>query len=148
MLETNKKNLEKALTLLQCELVAARNKINPKRVTWNQYDILENLYLYGSKLPAVLSSELGQSRSTISKNLKILKDYNYILQQKNEQDGREVITQISDSGVKLMKEIENSHVEIAETAASVLSPREQEIFSQLCMKVSNALYDNRKGVKE
>ncbi|MGE8203805.1 MarR family winged helix-turn-helix transcriptional regulator [Heyndrickxia sp. NPDC080065] len=147
-METNNISLEKALTLLQCELVAARNKINPKKVTWNQYDILETLYLFGDKFPAMLSTELGQSRSTISKNLKILKDYYYIQQQKNEKDGREVITQLTHSGNEFMEEIKSGHEKIAEIAASVLTPEEQITFSELCSKVSKALYENRNKVKE
>lgn len=32
--------LKKAIIELQCEMVAERNLVNPKEITWLQYDIL------------------------------------------------------------------------------------------------------------
>lgn len=36
-------DLKRAIMELQCEMVAERNSVNPKNISWLQYDILSQL---------------------------------------------------------------------------------------------------------
>lgn len=58
--------LEDALSLLQCTLVARRLSFTPEQVTWGQYDVLEILRLKGDQTPGQLSQLLGISRQNLS----------------------------------------------------------------------------------
>ena len=62
-------DLEKALSELQCELVAYRNQVNLNQITWKQYDILELLQSKGTLLAAQIGEILDIPKSTISRNL-------------------------------------------------------------------------------
>lgn len=66
-------DLKKAIIELQCEMVAERNLVNPKEITWIQYDILHYLSKQSEVLPSDLSLILGVYRSKLSKFLKGLK---------------------------------------------------------------------------
>ena len=66
--------IESALSLLQCELVARRNRYTPEAITWAQYDVLDILRVNGALRPSVISQRLGMSRAQLSKALRVLKD--------------------------------------------------------------------------
>ena len=90
--------LEDALSLLQCTLVARRLSFTPEQVTWGQYDVLEILRLKGDQTPGQLSQLLGISRQNLSKFLRTLKALGFVSQYQSEQDKRELITHLTDEG--------------------------------------------------
>lgn len=135
--------LEEGLSRLQCELVAERNKINTENISWFLYDLLESLYHTNGSRPAELSINLGVSRSKISKGLKLLKDIGYVKQEKGNSDARELWTELTDKGFKFLKEIQKGHEHLAEIATSALTSNEQELFAELCLKVSRVFEERR-----
>ncbi|MFD0710781.1 MarR family winged helix-turn-helix transcriptional regulator [Paenibacillus sp. GCM10027626] len=131
--------LENALSHLQCALVARRTRINPEQITWAQYDVLEILRLRGPMLPSVISETLGISRPTASKILRALKDKQFIEQKAHGEDRREQMTSLAEKGREFLIYTAKSRHEAAALAASVLTPGEQSIFAELCLKVATAL---------
>lgn len=91
-------NLEEVLVNLQCELVAERTRLNPKTISWLQYDILNILNSETEMRPSQMSVLLGISRTKLSKALKELKLMNYIQQKPNDTDGRELLTFLTKRG--------------------------------------------------
>lgn len=137
------KDLENALSLLQCVLVARRTRINPDQLTWSQYDVLEILRIRGPMMPSIIGETLGMSRSVTSKNLRVLKDKQLIEQTARQEDRREQTTSLTEKGRELLARAAKSRREAADIAASILTPGEQSIFGELCQKVAEALYDNQ-----
>jgi MarR family transcriptional repressor of emrRAB len=135
--------LKTALANLQCEFVAERNMVNPKEITWFQYDILAILREERSCLPAYLGQRLGVTRVKLSKGLKGLKDKGYIVQQKGEDDGREMITRLTTKGIQLLNKIDTAHDDLKDTVEQVLSSEEQLIYTELSVKITQALKERR-----
>ncbi|MFF5100336.1 MULTISPECIES: MarR family winged helix-turn-helix transcriptional regulator [Actinosynnema] len=133
--------LEDALTHLQCVLVARRTRTNPEHVTWQQYDVLENLRLRGRMTPSQLSEALGVSRQSLSKALRFLKDRELVTQVADGTDRRELTTTLTAAGRQFLNRAADSRRDAAAVAGSVLSPGERSIFAELCKKVADALYD-------
>lgn len=134
--------LENALSYLQCVLIARRTRINPEQVTWAQYDVLEFLRIQGPMMPSVLSKSLGMSRSSTSKNLRILKDKQLINQTQCGKDKREQLTALTEKGKTFLASAAKSRHESATIAASVLTPGEQSIFTEICQKIASALNED------
>jgi DNA-binding MarR family transcriptional regulator len=132
--------LEDALTHLQCVLVARRTRTNPEHVTWQQYDVLENLRLRGRMTPSQLSSALGVSRQSTSKALRFLKDHQLVAQIADGEDRRELTTTLTPAGLEFLHRAADSRRAAAAIATAVLSPGERSMFSELCKKVADALY--------
>jgi DNA-binding MarR family transcriptional regulator len=131
--------LENALSQLQCVLVARRTRINPEQINWPQYDVLELLRLKGVLMPSVISETLGMSRPSTSKILRALKDSQLIQQTEGREDRREQSTSLTEKGREFLERAAQSRRDTAKTAASVLTPGEQALFSELCLKVAAAL---------
>ncbi|KOS59739.1 MarR family transcriptional regulator [Lysinibacillus agricola] len=136
-------NIKNALINLQCELVAERNKVNLQNISWIQYDILHLLSEEERLLPSQISTILGISRTKLSKSLKDLKRLGYLEQKPNVQDGRELITMLTVDGKAILTNIEVGHEELYKIASSVFSEEELALFSELSMKFSKALKDER-----
>ncbi|MGE8001169.1 MarR family winged helix-turn-helix transcriptional regulator [Lysinibacillus sp. NPDC093190] len=136
-------NIKNALINLQCELVAERNKVNLQNISWIQYDILHLLSEEERLLPSQISTILGISRTKLSKSLRDLKQLSYLEQKPNVQDGRELITMLTADGKALIKNIETGHDKLYEIAGSVFSEEELVLFSELSMRFSKALKDER-----
>ncbi|MCS7476731.1 MarR family winged helix-turn-helix transcriptional regulator [Umezawaea endophytica] len=134
--------LEDALTHLQCVVVARRTRTNPEHVTWQQYDVLENLRLRGRMTPSQLSDSLGVSRQSMSKALRFLKDRELVAQIADGTDRRELTTTLTDEGREFLSRAADSRRAAAAVARTVLTPGEQSIFAELCQKVADALYDH------
>lgn len=135
--------LEEALTRLQCELVAERNRVNTENISWFQYDILESLYISNGALPATLSINLGVTRSKLSKGLKGLKEKGYIKQEKSKEDARELRTDLTQKGIDFLIEIKKGHEHLADIAESVLTTKEKENLLISSIKLSDALAKRR-----
>lgn len=133
------KTIERVLINLQCELVAERNRINPKSISWLQYDILNILQSEKEVLPSKLSKLLGISRSKLSKALKELKGINYIKQKPNQNDGRELVTTLTDAGKEFMKNIDKNHCHLLGVANLVFDKKEKVLFKELGEKYLKAL---------
>lgn len=131
--------VEDALAYLTCVLVARRTRATPERVTWQQYDVLEMLRLQGPMTPSVLSESLGVSRQTMSKALRILKDQNLVEQSSLSADKREQTTSLTIAGLEFLMRAAQGRRENAKVVQSILTPEEQETFTGLCNKVSEAL---------
>lgn len=132
-------DLKTSLVDLQCEMVAERNLVNPRQITWLQYDILYQLKNNGKILPSNLSILLGISRTKISKALKGLKVKGYIQQLPNKFDGRELYTYITKEGKSLLDDISAKHTALHQTALKIFSKEEQEEFAYLSNKLSGKL---------
>lgn len=135
--------LQKAVMNLQCELVAERNRVNQKDITWLQFDILNLLRQHNLSSPSELSEHLGISRSKFSKAVKELKDQNYITQIIDERDGRSLITMITSQGKDLLTTIDEGHGYLLEIAREIFSKQEQETFIALTNRLSQKLADDR-----
>lgn len=140
--------LTNTLINLQCELVAERNLNNPKNISWLQYDILHHLSIEKEQLPSEISIVLGISRTKLSKALKELKLMGYIKQNPNEKDGRELFTSLTKTGEQLLKNLSLGHQHLSEIAEKLFTDKEQEQFTQLSNKFSNALKVERIGFHE
>lgn len=132
-------DLKIALTELQCEMVAERNLVNPKDITWLQYDILYQVEKEGEILPSDLSLILGVSRTKLSKALKSLKEMEYIEQFPNKLDGRELYTCLTPSGKKLLESISQRHDSLYKIALGIFTEEEQKEFIHLSNILSNEL---------
>lgn len=132
-------DLKAALIELQCEMIAERNLVNTKEITWLQYDILYQLEKQGEILPSDLSLILGVSRTKLSKALKNLKEMEYIEQFPNKLDGRELRTCLTDSGKELLKSISQRHDSLYQIALGIFSKEEQKEFINLSNILSNEL---------
>ncbi|MCI5839415.1 MarR family transcriptional regulator [Anaerococcus sp. AGMB00486] len=132
-------DLKATLIELQCEMVAERSLVNPKEITWLQYDILYQVEKEGKILPSGLSLILGVSRTKLSKALKELKTMGYIEQIPNKLDGRELYTFLTDSGKDLLINISRKHMTLYEIAIKSFTNEEQENFIDLSNKFSKEL---------
>ena len=121
------KDLYQALMNLQCELVAERNLVNPGKISWLQYDILNALQEHSSK-PTVLSRQLGITQAKLSKNFTKLRDLGYINQTPDIHDHREIMTEITDNGIKFMNGIAEKHNQLYSQAKAIWTKEEQEQF--------------------
>lgn len=137
------KSIKTAITHLQCELVAERNQVNPEEISWLQYDILSKLSQNDHMLPSDLSIALGISRVKLAKSLKKLKQQNYIVQNRSDNDGRALLTKISDQGLTLLQKIHIGHDDLAQIVRETLNKEEQEIFVKLSIRLSEALKNRR-----
>ncbi|EKT55689.1 MarR family winged helix-turn-helix transcriptional regulator [Providencia sneebia] len=137
-------NLEDALSLLQCTLVAKRLMFTPEQVTWGQYDVLEILRLKGDQTPSQLSGSLGISRQNLSKFLRALKTLGFVSQYQSEQDKRELITHLTDKGADFLQRAATGRKENAIKVSEALSKEEQALFIDLANKVTSALGHNDK----
>lgn len=135
-------SFDEALTLLQCEFVAERNRVNPQGITWLQYDIMVALR-DGACLPSMLSKRLGIARSKLSKNLGALKSLGYVEQMPGAGDRRELQTTLSRAGKTCMHDIDQQHQELADAARSVWSSSEQSQFEELSQRLVDVLRRNR-----
>lgn len=136
-------NLKKAIIELQCEMVAERNLVNPKEITWLQYDVLYQLEKEKEILPSSLSLALGVSRTKLSKALRELKAMGYIEQRPNKLDGRELYTFLTDSGRSLLQAISQKHTALYQMALKTFTEEEQEEFIHLSNKLSKQLREAR-----
>ncbi len=136
-------HLKTTLIHLQCELVAERNLINPDALSWLQYDILFTLSQHSALRPAQLSLILGVSKVKLAKSLKALKQLNYISQTRDSQDARALPTLLTEKGRRLLNNIHNTHHNLATLAAQIMTPQEQQQFSQLANRLINKLKQQR-----
>lgn len=136
-------DLKTSLMHLQCELVAERALVNPKNITWLQYDILLQLSKEKEILPSTLSTLLGIPRTKLSKALKELKSSGYIQQSPNPADGRELTTSMTQDGINLLTNITTKHTALYATAKRIMTQEEQDTFTKLAEKLTAALKEER-----
>lgn len=138
--------LENALSLLQCTLVAQRTHYTPEQVTWGQYDILELLRLRGDLTPSQLSDALAISRQNLSKFMRGLKSLGFIAQHRSEKDKREFITHLTDEGHAFLARAALGRKQNAEKISECLTLGEQTLFIELSQKIVNALTPEKSGM--
>jgi DNA-binding MarR family transcriptional regulator len=138
--------LKKALTDLQCELVAERNRVNPVGVTWLEYDIL-NALKRGSMLPSELSVVLGISRTKLSKNLIRLRELQYIEQVPNKQDHRELQTGLTSDGEVFLNTVDDGHTLLEDAAQKAFTQSEQQQLIELTSKLVEVLRKERLNIE-
>lgn len=136
--------LKMALINLQCEMVAERSLVNPKDISWLQYDILFQLMKEKEIRPSALSVTLGISRAKLSKALKSLKEKGYVCQSPGSSDGRELYTSITESGYSLLQEIFKNHQALYRSALSIMTAEEQKEYSRLSQKLADKLKSERR----
>ncbi|WP_438495282.1 MarR family winged helix-turn-helix transcriptional regulator [Paenibacillus sp. IHBB 3054] len=141
-------SINDVLINLQCELVAERNRVNPKEINWLQYDILHLLSQQKWQLPSEMSTSLGISRTKLSKALKVLKQMGYITQKPSEMDGRELVTLLTDAGQELLDGVEIGHNHLSVVASKLFTEEEQTQLAKLVNQLSNALRSERMRVHE
>ncbi|OTA21797.1 MarR family transcriptional regulator [Xenorhabdus beddingii] len=132
---------ERALGKLQCVLVARRTMTNPEGVSWPQYDTLYLLRQFQPMNPSVIGKKLGFTRSKISKILRSLKDKELIEQEFGENDKRELATKLSQKGLMFLHNAELSRHNMADIVASNMSNGEIAIFTELCNRAADLLYE-------
>ncbi|ATM99993.1 MULTISPECIES: MarR family winged helix-turn-helix transcriptional regulator [Proteus] len=138
--------LENALSLLQCTLVAQRTRYTPEQVTWGQYDILELLRLRGDLTPSQLSDSLAISRQNLSKFMRGLKSLGFIAQYRSEKDKRELITHLTDEGHAFLARAALGRKQNAEKISECLTLGEQTLFIELSQKIISALTPDKSAM--
>lgn len=136
-------DLKSTLTQLQCEFVAERNLVNPKELSWLQYDILNLLRQSGPASPSSLAERLNLRPSKFSKAIKELKEKKYVVQTVSQTDGRGLETAISKEGLTFLDEVDKGHTALYETAIGIFDSDEQKAFAQLANKLIHALEEER-----
>ncbi|SJN60079.1 MarR family protein [Vibrio ruber DSM 16370] len=139
------RQFEEALGNLQCVLMARRTLMNPEGINWPQYDTLDILRQFQPMTPSAIGEKLGFARSKMSKILRTLKDEQFVEQVSGESDKREMLTRLTEKGFNFLNAAESSRSLMAEQVASCMSPGEVAIFTELCSKAANVLYDNIKS---
>lgn len=134
--------LHDTLMMLQCELVAQRQRVNPKSISWLQYDILSLLRVQPA-LPSQLSDRLAISRSKLSKNLTQLRGKGYVIQTPGTNDRRRMVTALTDEGKAFLRGIDSQHDELTDTARHVWSKEQQRQFAYLATSLIDALAQQR-----
>ncbi|MGW5678019.1 MarR family winged helix-turn-helix transcriptional regulator [Streptomyces sp. NPDC003860] len=131
--------LEDALSLLQCVLVARRTAASPESINWQQYDVLELLRIQGAMTPSQLGDSLGVSRPTVSKSLRVLKDLDLVEQAALGDDRREQTTSLTQEGHLFLSRAARGRRENARAVTEVLAPEEQAAFAAMCRKAAGAV---------
>ncbi|WP_146655485.1 MarR family transcriptional regulator [Labilithrix luteola] len=137
--------LENALSILQCVLVARRHRYTPEAVSWAQYDVLELLRLHGAMTPSALSERLGVSRPTLSKSMRVLKDLGLVVQTQASEDRREQSTALTERGLNFLERAAIQRRRAATLVGAALTLGEQAIFAELCRRASAALQSETDG---
>lgn len=135
-------DLYNTLMNLQCELVAERNLVNPEQISWLQYDILNILQPQSSR-PTVMSRQLGITQVKLSKNLKKLRELDYITQTPDANDRREITTALTPKGQQFLSDIATKHRELYNKACEVWSKEEQQQFIVQANKLIDMLRKER-----
>lgn len=135
-------DLYNTLMNLQCELVAERNLVNPEQISWLQYDILNILQSEASR-PTVMSRQLGITQVKLSKNLKKLRELDYITQTPDANDRREITTALTPKGQQFLSDIATKHRELYNKACKVWSKEEQQQFMIQANKLIDLLRKER-----
>lgn len=133
--------LEDALSLLQCVLVARRTAASPESINWQQYDVLELLRIQGAMTPSLLGDSLGVSRPTVSKSLRVLKDLGLVEQAALGDDRREQTTSLTREGHLFLSRAARGRRENARAVAGVLTPEEGVAFATMCRRAADAVKD-------
>lgn len=136
-------NFENALSELQCILLAHRgiNDDSATKLAWIDFDILDYLQLKGERTPSDLCIIFTMSKSSLSKHLKRLKQYELVEFTRNTDDGRSFFVSITSAGRELMDNVYKGRNELATKAERVLSEAEKRQFTVLATKITEALDD-------
>ncbi len=136
-------DLKQTLLQLQCEFVAERNLVNPKEISWLQYDILNLLRNKRLAKPSEISRSLGVSRSKFSKAIKELKEKKYVLQEISHVDGRGLLTSITSDGITLLQSIDAGHDFLGKVTSEIFSLEQQKQFIDLSTQLIQVLHTER-----
>ena len=94
-------------------------------------------------LPFPIVRTAAHSPVKISKVIKELKQKDYITQAVNQEDGRGLLTSLTETGLDFLRTVDAGHTFLYKTAAQNFSSEEQQLFTQLANKLILALEEER-----
>ena len=101
----------------------------------SQFGVLEALYHLGPLSQRDLGQKILRSSGNITLVIDNLEKRGLVRRERDRQDRRFFIVQLTDEGQKLIRKIFPLHAALITREMSVLNAREQEILGNLCKKV-------------
>jgi len=113
-----------------------RKTIHP--LSSSQFAVLEALYHLGPLTQGQVSAKVLKSAGNITLVIDNLEKKGYVRRERENEDRRMVMIQITEAGKSLIAQIFPAHVHAVCEELSVLTEDEQELLSCLCVKLGKA----------
>ncbi len=104
-------------------------------LTTSQYAILDVLYHMGPRSQKDLGGHILKTGGNITMVVDNLEKNGLVKRERSDKDRRVTYVHITDQGEKLFSEVFPLHIKDVEKEMSVLSPRELDELSRLCVKL-------------
>jgi len=108
-------------------------------LTVSQFGVLEALYHLGPLSQRALGQKILRSSGNITLVIDNLEKRGLVRRERDRQDRRFFIVQLTDEGQTLIRKIFPSHAALISSEMNVLNAREQEILGDLCKKVGKGI---------
>jgi MarR family 2-MHQ and catechol resistance regulon transcriptional repressor len=105
------------------------------RLTLSQFAVLEALYHLGPLYQTEIGRKLLRSSGNITMVIDNLEKRSYVSRERQKEDRRFMMVQLTDEGFELISKVFPSHAAVITREMSVLGEREQETLAQLCKKL-------------
>jgi MarR family 2-MHQ and catechol resistance regulon transcriptional repressor len=105
------------------------------RLTLSQFAVLEALYHLGPLYQTEIGQKLLRSSGNITMVIDNLEKRSYVRRERQKEDRRFMMVQLTDEGFELIRKVFPSHAAVITREMSVLGEREQETLAQLCKKL-------------
>ncbi|MCK6625326.1 MAG: MarR family transcriptional regulator [Anaerolineae bacterium] len=104
-------------------------------LTISQFGVLESLYHLGPMCPSDLSTKLLKSGGNITLVLDNLEKQGLVQRERDTEDRRMIIVSLTPAGYDLISTIFPAHVAAVVEEMSYLTPEEQQLLGDLCLKL-------------
>lgn len=104
-------------------------------LTISQFGVLESLYHLGPMYPSDLSTKLLKSGGNITLVLDNLEKQGLVQRKRDTEDRRMIIVSLTPAGHDLISKIFPAHVAAIVEEMSYLTPEEQQLLGDLCLKL-------------
>lgn len=131
----NKELFEEAYTEFQCMIIAQINRFNIEGITATQYNIMDFIVRKGESTTGHLAKSFHISAPAVSRQIKILLEEGYIVQERDKEDRRTCYNQITPKGVKLVKEAVNLRKTMASEIEKIISEEDLVSFTRICKTI-------------
>lgn len=106
-------------------------------VSLTRYELLFNLYNNGRMTQTELQQSLFIDQAAITRHLKILEEKGYVTRQRNVQNNREVIVDISDEGKKLINNCDLDKNQLITELYTGFSIEEMRLLEQFIHRLNS-----------
>jgi MarR family 2-MHQ and catechol resistance regulon transcriptional repressor len=104
-------------------------------LTPTQFGVLESLYHLGTMCPGEISTKLLTSGGNLTLVIDNLEKRGLVRRDRSEEDRRMIRVSLTDKGHQLIHELLPGHVAAITEQMSLLTPEEQRILGDLCLKL-------------